>query len=105
LEERTDSGERVNKEFKAVESTEDVVAGEESARIESVGSTDEVVTKITEPDHGFAQEATLSEKGGVSGGGKEGMKTKEETERNVEARFAKARAVRNAREKGTGGSA
>lgn len=74
------------------------------ARIESVGSTDEVVAKITEPDHGFAQ-ATLSEKGGVSGGGKEGMKTKEETERNVEARFAKARAVRNAREKGTGGSA
>jgi hypothetical protein len=88
LEERTDSGERVNKEFKPVESTEGVFTGEESARIESVGSTDEVVTiedKITEPDHGFAQ-ATLLEKGGGSGGGKEGTETERKGKQNKKDR-------------------
>jgi hypothetical protein len=98
LEERS----RDNKEL-PVESTVGVFTVKESAKIESVGSTDEVVTmedKITEPDHGVEQ---ASEKRGVSGGGKEGAET--ETERTVEARFAKARAVRNAREKGFGGNA
>lgn len=104
LKKRTGSGERGNKEL-PVESTEGVFTVEESARIESVGSTDDVVTledKITEPDNGVTQ-VTMSNKGGVSASGKEGTET--ETERTVEARFAKARAVRNAREKGTGGNA
>jgi hypothetical protein len=104
LEERTDSGERDNKEL-PVQSTEGVFTVEESVRIESVGSTDEAVTledKITEPDHGVAK-TTLSEKEGASGGGKEGTETEKES--TVEARFAKARAVRNAREKGIGGNA